>query len=285
MIRAAHIAALAAFVMSVALHLVGVTALWPENAVEMEGGAPVSAAQLGNSFKDVSEGTTTPLPVEDVIKPKTTDAAADVARPKEVREQAEPKDALEDIRPDMKVSETPPQEADAVRIEGRAEQPRPKQQQEETQEEASPQETSTDDDQEKPQPEPPKEAVAGSQGANEPDQVLGSNEGEESAAETEVSKRQSANLRQAGNAEASDYPGKVMRKILRQRRPRSYSRGVVTIAFDVSASGAISDIRVIDSSGHAQLDRAGMQMIRSAAPFPKPPVGAQTSFFIEVQGR
>ncbi|MEO0634986.1 MAG: TonB family protein [Pseudomonadota bacterium] len=38
------------------------------------------------------------------------------------------------------------------------------------------------------------------------------------------------------------------------------------------------------SSGSAELDRAAIQMIQRAAPFPPPPPGAQRSFNMPIRG-
>lgn len=89
----------------------------------------------------------------------------------------------------------------------------------------------------------------------------------------------------SGNAAASNYPGLVMRKISRVPRPSVGSKGTAVVAFSVSASGGLADVRIARSSGSSGLDRAALRMVQRAAPFPPPPRGAQRSFSISVKGR
>ncbi|MFT6676082.1 MAG: protein TonB [Sulfitobacter sp.] len=99
---------------------------------------------------------------------------------------------------------------------------------------------------------------------------------------TGTSARKSA---QSGTAAVSNYPGLVMRKISRVPKPRVRSRGTAVIAFRVSASGGLAAVSLARSSGNGDLDRAGLEMIRKAAPFPRPPAGARRSFSLNVKGR
>ncbi|WP_299550618.1 energy transducer TonB [uncultured Tateyamaria sp.] len=90
---------------------------------------------------------------------------------------------------------------------------------------------------------------------------------------------------QTGNAAASNYPGKVMRQLQRARHPRVGDRGVATISFRIASNGGLSAVSVARGSGSNDLDRAAMQVIQRAAPFPAPPAGAQRSFSIQIKGR
>ena len=92
----------------------------------------------------------------------------------------------------------------------------------------------------------------------------------------------SAGAAQAGNAAASNYPGQVMRKVQRARRPRVVDRGVATVSFRIASNGGLSAVSVARSSGSRDLDNAAMQLIRRAAPFPVPPPGAQRFFSIPI---
>ena len=93
------------------------------------------------------------------------------------------------------------------------------------------------------------------------------------------------NSRAEGNAAATNYPGVVMRKISRVRKPRVRVRSVATVRFVIDSSGSLSAVSIAKSSGNAELDAAAIQVIRRAAPFPAPPRGAQRSFTIRVRGR
>jgi periplasmic protein TonB len=90
---------------------------------------------------------------------------------------------------------------------------------------------------------------------------------------------------QAGNAAVSNYPGQVMRRISRVGKPRVKSKGEAVIAFTISASGGLGGVSVARSSGSAALDQAALTLIRKAAPFPKPPVGARRDYTIKIKGR
>ncbi|MGH1414759.1 MAG: cell envelope integrity protein TolA [Pelagimonas sp.] len=91
--------------------------------------------------------------------------------------------------------------------------------------------------------------------------------------------------KKTGNAAVSNYPGLVMRKLSRVSRPRIKARGSATVSFRISATGGIAGASISRSSGSAALDKAALQLVRRAAPFPKPPAGAKRSFSIAIKGR
>ena len=90
---------------------------------------------------------------------------------------------------------------------------------------------------------------------------------------------------ETGNAAASNYPGEVMRKLSRVRRPSVSARGAAVVAFRIAPSGALAGLSIARSSGSTRLDRAALTVVQRAAPFPPPPQGAQRSFSIEIAGR
>ncbi|SFH43496.1 protein TonB [Palleronia marisminoris] len=90
---------------------------------------------------------------------------------------------------------------------------------------------------------------------------------------------------QAGNAAASNYPGQVMSRLSRVPRPSVRAAGSAVISFAVAGSGGLANVGIARSSGSAALDRAAVQLVRRAAPFPAPPPGAQRSFSITIAGR
>ncbi|TVS06128.1 MAG: TonB family protein [Rhodobacteraceae bacterium] len=87
-----------------------------------------------------------------------------------------------------------------------------------------------------------------------------------------------------GSAAASNYPGEVLRRIHRVPTPRSPGRGSVLVSFSVSNNGGLNAVSVARSSGNASLDRAAVNHIRRAAPFPPPPAGAKRNFSFEFVG-
>lgn len=95
----------------------------------------------------------------------------------------------------------------------------------------------------------------------------------------------SANAQKAGNAEASNYPGRVSAAVARQRLPRARTNGVARVAFTIAGNGGLASVGLAKSSGDTDLDRAALNLIRRAAPFPPPPPGAQKQFVINIKAR
>ncbi|WP_306051218.1 TonB family protein [Oceaniradius stylonematis] len=91
--------------------------------------------------------------------------------------------------------------------------------------------------------------------------------------------------REAGNAAASNYPGRVHAKIRRTRQRAAGGRGTVRVRFSIGGSGGLAGVSVAASSGSAAVDRAAVDHIRRAAPFPAPPPGAQRRFVIPIEIR
>lgn len=89
----------------------------------------------------------------------------------------------------------------------------------------------------------------------------------------------------AGNAKASNYPGKVYSKIRRTRQKRAGGNGVARVRFSIAANGALASIRIAGSSGSSSVDSVAVDHIRRSAPFPPPPAGAQRQFVIPVEVR
>ena len=63
-----------------------------------------------------------------------------------------------------------------------------------------------------------------------------------------------------------------------ERAQRQRLKGQVIVAFTIDDTGKLSQLAVVQSSGDAAVDALGLEMIRSAAPFPPPPPEAQRSF-------
>lgn len=81
----------------------------------------------------------------------------------------------------------------------------------------------------------------------------------------------------SGSAEVAKYPGLVQRKLRRALRfPKGAgsARGDVQVSFVVAASGSVSAIKVVASSGHAILDQEAIATVKRAAPFPAIPADA-----------
>ncbi|MEM9576927.1 MAG: TonB family protein [Pseudomonadota bacterium] len=122
------------------------------------------------------------------------------------------------------------------------------------------------------------------QGNAQENAVAGSETGSNQAAASPQSTK-TGQAAAAGNAAASNYPGRVMRCISRVGRPRVSTRGKALVAFSVAANGRVDDVRLARSSGDARLDRAALQIISRAGPCPAPPKGARRSYQISIKGR
>lgn len=134
----------------------------------------------------------------------------------------------------------------------------------------------------KPAPAKPKPANAGSGGKGQADARKGEADG--AADGTTTVKGKNGSSASAGNAAVSNYPGKVAAKL--RRALRGISRGVrakarsdVHVTFTVGASGGVSGVRIVQSSGSPDLDAAALEVVRRAAPFPSiPPESGRSSW-------
>ena len=97
--------------------------------------------------------------------------------------------------------------------------------------------------------------------------------------------RQRGKGKRAGNAAASNYPGRVMARISSVGRPSVNARGTAVVRFTINARGGLSSAGIVRSSGSRQLDNAAVQVIHNAIPFLRPPAGARRTFSINIQGR
>ncbi len=114
-----------------------------------------------------------------------------------------------------------------------------------------------------------------------------SNTAPQATATTSGSNAQNAKPAQtaANSQAATNYPGQVMRRISRVRKPNTNARGAVMVSFSIATGGSLSAVSVAQSSGNAQLDQMAVQVVQRAAPFPTPPTGAQTRFNVEITGQ
>jgi protein TonB len=83
--------------------------------------------------------------------------------------------------------------------------------------------------------------------------------------------------KEVGNAARSNYKGLVYRKLARAKgRIQSPAKGKVTVTFTVLANGAISGLKVTQSSGKPAIDSAALKIVRTASPFP--PIPSETGW-------
>jgi protein TonB len=120
----------------------------------------------------------------------------------------------------------------------------------------------------------------GSHGKDNADQRKGRAEGAENRRRAMASSGAAASSE--GNAAVSNYPGKIVRKLRRALRyPRGAGsrrlHGVAEVRFVVSAGGGVGGIHLVASSGSPVLDKAALEAVRRAAPFPPIPAEAGRS--------
>lgn len=84
----------------------------------------------------------------------------------------------------------------------------------------------------------------------------------------------------ASTGSAINYAAMVRTRVAARRPAGGGRRGTVVVSFGVSRSGGLAYARIGRSSGDAALDRGVLAAVRGAAPFPKPPPGANLQFSI-----
>lgn len=77
-------------------------------------------------------------------------------------------------------------------------------------------------------------------------------------------------------AERDDYLRMVWSRIMRFRPERVPFAGTTRLRFTLVADGALLTVDIAESSGSGLLDRAALDAVRRAAPFPPPPADALT---------
>lgn len=131
-------------------------------------------------------------------------------------------------------------------------------------------------------PTPPRKKDAGRKVAAASDASRkGAADGERNASRKPSPSGREATGRQAekGNAAVSNYPGKIITRLRAAMRfPKDAKgkglKGEARVAFTVTASGGLGSVRLLHSSGNAALDRAALETVRRAAPFPPIPLAA-----------
>ncbi|MFN4155158.1 MAG: TonB family protein [Paracoccaceae bacterium] len=291
---------IAALALSGALHAAGAIAIAPHDDFAVEGGATATVALLGEAFEDLAQGAQPVEPSEATpVPPLTAQPVTAGALPVAPEMAATPAPALSlpvsDIAdltalpPTEPATPVPPDLAAQVMASVATPTPATTVEAEPVEPDAAPPETSPRprararaEQPEKRRVEKRPAAPAGNAGRNA---RKGAQSGQETATAAAAGTARAQGNPQAGNAARSSYPGLVLRQIERTRKPAHATRGTVVVAFRVAASGALASARVARSTGDPSLERAALDHIRRAAPFPPPPAGAETDFRFEFIGR
>lgn len=85
----------------------------------------------------------------------------------------------------------------------------------------------------------------------------------------------------ASKVTSGHYAANV-RATIGRHRPAVRGGGSATVAFSIGRAGGLQGVRVVRSSGNAELDQAAIATVRSAAPFPPPPAGVNPTFSIQI---
>lgn len=308
MMKHAPLPFVTALVLSGALHAAGAIAIAPQpDALAVEGGGTGTIALLGEAFEDLAQGaqpveateaaSAPPLSAQPVTTTASPVVPATAATPAPALSlpvsdtadltAAPPADQAPPVTPDpappVVAALAPAPSPDAA---GPVSPPQPA-----TVVEADPAAPETS-----PRPRPradrPKKRIvenrpAAPAGNADRNTSRGAQTGQENApaAAAAAGTARAQGNQQAGNAARSNYPGLVLRKIERTRKPAHAARGTVVVAFRVAPSGALASARVTRSTGDPSLERVALDHIRRAAPFPPPPAGAETDFRFEFVGR
>ena len=295
---------LSAIVFSVAAHAAIVAYVLPETVeTRIAGGAEVAMMRIGDAFADAVmageevgeaeavDATEPPLEavtevaeaVEEAVQPVDGEAAeavsSDVRSSQPLQAQAALTDSLspvtvaEDVLkpvPELPVSQPlptaekkPPAKNTATMPEAKPERPADKERTPKAKEKTTPKE----------QPARKKAASKKGSGGEQAANARKSASGSKTA-------KQSSN---AGNGAVSNYPGKVYARIARTRRKNAGGTGTARVSFSISSGGGLASVRLAKSSGNSRVDNAAVAHVKRAAPFPKPPAGAQRSFVIPIQ--
>ncbi len=85
---------------------------------------------------------------------------------------------------------------------------------------------------------------------------------------------------EGGDGEVVGYQSLVFSQLTKAKdgARETAKPGTVGVRFSVDDAGALVDVAVAVSSGVADLDTESLAIVRRAAPFPKPPAGAEHTF-------
>lgn len=321
MIRSSTSAKIIALGVSTVVLATGMQLAAPRSVVEMEGGGTVAEARIGTAFEDMSAGILTAEPVEDApLEPtppeetplaeqvaETPPTQANVAEPVPVEApltatamapeplpavtpqstapviSAAPDAVVPQMAPSPPVTAPvtpPPLETIVAQAPDETAPPlsiRPKRRDPEKAAKVAAA---------RPKPQKQKQKLTKAPRGNaQRNNTKGTAKGNNQKAKAKSQGQSKQASAQSGNAAASNYPGKVMRRIARVPKPRVSARGTTVVSFSVGANGSLSSASVARSSGSATLDKAALRVIRKASPFPKPPRGARRTFSIKIKGR
>jgi protein TonB len=240
-----------ALTLSGGLHAAGFIGLIPQTDVALQGGTADTLPSLGDSFADMAQGAAVAAPPPATARPVPMAQALPAVKTSQTA-------ALSPVTPTETLSPEP-ETATAAPDKSLRPHPRP----------------------DRPAP----QMATQPQGNADRNATRGTATGQDTATAASAPARQATAQGDGGAAASASYGRAVLTQISRTRKARAPSRGRTVVAFSISDAGALASVQVLQSSGSPDLDRVALDHIRRAAPFPKPPSGAQRQFSFEFVGR
>ena len=105
-----------------------------------------------------------------------------------------------------------------------------------------------------------------------------------SAAGTAARTGGGGNKAQSGNAAMSNYGGKVLSRVQRRMPNNVRGKGLAKVSLSIGANGRLISAFLVQSSGNARIDKAALQAVKRASPFPKPPNGQTFTSIVGIRG-
>ncbi|WP_380058822.1 TonB family protein (plasmid) [Falsihalocynthiibacter sp. SS001] len=109
--------------------------------------------------------------------------------------------------------------------------------------------------------------------------------GAKSATAAEANKAPKSTAKQVGNGAMKSYQSDVLRQIARVPKRRAGARGDALVGISITPNGAISAALIVQSSGHAAIDKLAVAQIKRAAPFKPTPTGATIKVVVRFQSK
>lgn len=88
-----------------------------------------------------------------------------------------------------------------------------------------------------------------------------------------------------GDLSPAAYAKAVMKKVHATQRKSGAGKGTVVVGFTIAANGGLASVKIMQSSGNAELDAVAVDHIRRSAPFPPPVSNAGRGYSFQFIGK
>ncbi|EKE73507.1 MULTISPECIES: TonB family protein [Roseobacteraceae] len=89
----------------------------------------------------------------------------------------------------------------------------------------------------------------------------------------------------AGDGAVRSYQSQILRKIARVPKRSAGARGKAMVGLTITASGAISNVAIVQSSGHAGIDKIALAQVQRAGPFTPTPTGKPIKLVVRFESK